>query len=291
MAIVEANNLLSKLLDIRKNPAVRKGVSTGFASLDELIYLSKQYLMVLTGMPSCGKSEVLDAMAVNTSVLHDWKWLYFSPENFPLEEHLKKLVEKKIGKNLHSCTEKEITEASDWVQEHFSWIHPEDDAYSLDSILSEVAIRIETGFQVDAIVIDPWNEIDHSGQAGARDDQYISKCLSIIRRFHRKYNLLTCVVIHPTKMQKDPSGNYPIPSLYDCNGGAMWRNKADFGLCVHRQDFAKHEAAVVVQKIKFKTMGKIGKVDLDYDLKSGRFKDQMNPCFTLPNADEGDLPI
>lgn len=288
--IVEANNLLDKLMDIRKNPAVRKGVSTGFVSLDELLYLSKQYLMVLTGMPSCGKSEVLDAIAVNTAVLHGWKWLYFSPENFPLEEHLKKLVEKKTGKNLHSATAGEIAQAASWVHDHFSWVHPEDDAFSLDSILSEVAIRIETGFQVDAIVIDPWNELDHSGQSGLRDDQYISKCLSILRRFHRKYDLMTCVVIHPTKMQKDLQGKYATPSLYDCNGGAMWRNKADFGICVHREDFSKHEAAVIVQKIKFKTMGRIGNVSLDYDLKSGRFKDQMNPHFTLPERYD-ELPI
>jgi twinkle protein len=282
--IIEANELLTKLMEIRKANSTRKGVSTGFFSLDEYLYLSKQYLMVLTGMPSCGKSEVLDAIAVNTSLLHGWKWLYFSPENFPLEEHLKKLVEKKTGKNIHSMKEREIQDASEWVNDHFAWVHPDDDHYSLDAILSEVAIRIETGYQVDAIVIDPWNELDHSAQAGMRDDQYISKCLSVIRRFHRKYNLLTCIVIHPTKMQKDNTGHYPIPNLYDCNGGAMWRNKADFGLCVHRQDFNKHEAAVIIQKIKFKTMGKIGVVNLDYDLRSGRFKDQMNPDFTLPEV-------
>lgn len=282
--IVEANNLLDKLMDIRKTASVRKGVTTGFSSLDEFIYLSKQYLMVLTGMPSCGKSEVLDAMAVNTAVLHDWKWLYFSPENFPLEEHLKKIVEKKIGKNLHSATVGEIAAAVSWVHDHFSWVHPEDNCYSLDAILSEVAIRIETGFHIDAIVIDPWNELDHTAQAGLRDDQYISKCLSTIRKFHRKYDLLTCVIIHPTKMQKDPSGKYPIPSLYDCNGGAMWRNKADFGVCVHRSDFNKQEAAVIIQKIKFKTMGKVGRVDLDYDLGSGRFKDQGSIQFNLPEG-------
>lgn len=290
--IVEANSLLTNLLEIKKSSALRKGVSTGFHSLDELLYLSKQYLMVLTGMPSCGKSEVLDSIAVNTSILHGWNWLYFSPENFPLEEHLKKLVEKKAGKNLHSMTNEEIAKESGWVNDYFSWIHPEDDKYSLNDILAEVELRIETGHQVDAIVIDPWNELDHSAQGGMRDDQYISKCLSVIRRFHRKYNLLTCVVIHPTKMQKDnTTGSYPVPSLYDCNGGAMWRNKADFGICVHRQDFGKHEAAVIVQKIKFKTMGRIGKVDLDYDLKSGRFKDKENPFFTLPSRDDEDLPL
>ena len=92
MAIIEADQLFDKLIDIKKANSARKGVSTGFHSLDDLMLLSKQYLMVMTGMPSCGKSEVLDALAVNTAILHDWSWLYFSPENFPLEEHLKKIV-------------------------------------------------------------------------------------------------------------------------------------------------------------------------------------------------------
>jgi twinkle protein len=207
--------------------------------------------------------------------------LYFSPENFPLEEHLKKIVEKKVGKNLNSISDGLISEATGWAHDHFAWVHPEDDKFSLSAILEESQIRIESGFKVDAIVIDPWNELDHTAQAGQRDDQYISKCLTQVRRFHRKYDIMTCIVIHPTKMIKE-NGKYPIPNLYDCNGGAMWRNKADFGLCVHRADLTEHAAYVYVQKIKFKTMGKIGDVKLDYDFKSGRFKDRLNPEFTLP---------
>lgn len=287
--IIEPMNLLEKLKEIKKANSSRKGVSTGFHSLDELMLLSKQYLMVVTGMPSSGKSEVLDAIAVNTALLHDWSWLYFSPENFPLEEHLKKIVEKMAGKNLNSISDGLIESTTEWVNSRFAWIHPEDDKFSLVSILEEAQVRIESGYKVDAIVIDPWNELDHSAQAGLRDDQYISKCLTMLRRFHRKFDILTCVIIHPTKMQKE-NGKYPVPSLYDCNGGAMWRNKADFGICVHRNDLSEHAAHIHVQKIKFKTMGKVGEVKLHYDFKSGRFKDVLAPGFTLPIKSEGKQP-
>lgn len=281
MAIIEVSDLKERLKEIKRLNCARKGVSTGFHSLDDLMLLSKQYLMVVTGMPSCGKSEVLDAIAVNTAILHDWSWLYFSPENFPLEEHLKKIVEKLSGKNLNSLSDSQIDTNSTWAQDHFAWVNPDDEKFSLSSILDEVENRIVSGFKVDAIVIDPWNELDHSLQSGMRDDQYISKCLTQIRRFHRKYDILTCVIIHPTKMQKE-NGKYPVPNLYDCNGGAMWRNKADFGLCVHRHDLSEHAANIYVQKIKFKTMGRVGEIRLDYDFKSGRFKDRHNPYFTLP---------
>lgn len=288
--IISASDLMPNLMEIKRSKQRRKGVSTGYHDLDELFLLSKQYLMVVTGMPSMGKSEVLDAIAVNTAILHDWRWLYFSPENFPLEEHLKKFVEKKAGDMLDSLTIKQVEEAAGWVDDHFAWIHPAEDRSSLLGILSIVEQRIQEGHQVDCIVIDPWNELDHSGQQGQRDDQYISKCLTTLRRFHREYNLLTCVVIHPTKLQKDKDGRYPIPNLYDCNGGAMWRNKCDFGLCVHREDLAKHEAHIHVQKVKFKTMGKTGKVVLDYEYKTGRFKCQLDSFFNLP-APEPDCPF
>jgi len=290
MAIIEVDNLRDKVKAIKRNNATRKGVSTGFHSLDELMLLSKQYLMVVTGMPSCGKSEVIDAIAVNTAILHDWSWVYFTPENSPLEEHLRKIVEKKVGKNLNSIPDAAIDEAMDWARDHFAWINPDEDAFSITSILESVQERIVTGHPVDAIVIDPWNELDHSSQAGQRDDQYISKSLTQIRRFHRKYDILTCVIIHPTKMVKE-NNKYPVPNLYDCNGGAMWRNKADFGLCVHRSDLSKHAASIYVQKIKSKTMGKIGETELDYDFKSGRFKDQMNPEFTIPESEEVEAPF
>lgn len=283
--IIEVNNLMEKLLEIKKTKRTRKGVSTGFDCLDEFMLLSKQYLMVVTGMPSSGKSEVLDAIAVNTAILHDWNWLYFSPENYPLEEHLKKFIEKKAGMRLDEMTEQGIYDNCKWAQNHFAWINPTEDKCSPLGVLSIVEQHIQEGNKVDCIVIDPWNELDHSRQAGQRDDQYISKCLTEIRRFHRIYDLLTCVVIHPTKMQKDNSGNYPVPNLYDCNGGAMWRNKCDFGICVHRPDMGKHEATVYIQKIKFKTMGRQGKVVLDYDYQSGRFKDQLARTFSLPEKE------
>lgn len=286
--IIEPQDLRQKLVDIKRSPKVRKGVPTGFCSLDEFIYLDKQYLAVITGIPSCGKSEVLDSISLNTAIMQGWNWLYFSPENFPLEEHLRKLVEKYIGKSLKQMTDNEMQNGVDFIQKHFAWIHP-DDGYSLADILQSVQERIEMGYPVDAIVIDPWNELDHSSQAGMRDDQYISKSLTTLRLFHRKYNLLSCVVIHPTKLQKDNQGNYPVPTLYDCNGGAMWRNKADYGISVHRRDFDKHEAEIYIQKVKFKTMGRLGTTTLDYDLVSGRFKDKLNPSYTIPAAE--DLPL
>ena len=61
------------------------------------------------------------------------------------------------------------------------------------------------------------------------------------------------------------TGEYPVPTLYDINGSAHWRNKADNGLCVWR-DFSSEEKAVDVhvQKIRFRQIGRIGVAKLRY---------------------------
>ena len=59
------------------------------------------------------------------------------------------------------------------------------------------------------------------------ETEYISQSLTTIRKFARRYDVHVWVVAHPTKMQKDNDGNYPIPTAYDAAGSTHWRNKAD----------------------------------------------------------------
>jgi twinkle protein len=281
MAIVTALSMQEALFKIKHEGRARKGVSTGIASVDECLLLNKQMLMIVTGIAGRGKSEFVDMMAVNSAILHGWNWVYFSPEN-PVVDHLEKIVEKKMGNRLNSASQEDIEDAIKWAHDHFSWIVAPDDKFSLMDIQNEVEeMIVADGKKVDVIVYDPWNELDHSKQ-GSRDDQYISDCLTKVRRFHKKYDLMTCIVIHPKGLSKDKDGNYPVPTLLDCNGGVMWSNKADYGLCVHRPNMMQHGADILIQKVKSKKIGKVGKIHLDYDVISGRFKDENDTLFTLP---------
>jgi twinkle protein len=264
MSIVRPSALLEKLMKVKRIGKPRKGVSTGFETVDTQMLLNKQYLMLVTGYPSHGKSVFVDSLAVNSAYLHDWKWLFFSPETDALESHLQKLIAKKTGKRLVSTPDVEIQEAVEWAENHFSWIDASERLYLLDDLLDEVEARIQSGEQIDALVIDPWNELDHSKQL-ARDDIYIGQCLTKLRKFHRKYNLLTVIVIHPHSVQKDKEGNFPIPALRDCAGGAMWWNKSDYGICVYRKDILREGAEIIIQKVKEECIGTPGKVFLDYE--------------------------
>jgi twinkle protein len=52
---------------------------------------------VITGTPNSGKSEWLDALLVNLAKQGGWHFVIFSPENWPLELHHAKIIEKYIG--------------------------------------------------------------------------------------------------------------------------------------------------------------------------------------------------
>jgi twinkle protein len=61
--------------------------------------------------------------------------------------------------------------------------------------------------------------------------------------------------------------------MYEISGGAQWRNKADNGLCLHRPDYIRDETDVIIQKIRFREVGKVGKVTLKYLYDTGEYRE------------------
>lgn len=276
--LIRPNALKANFLALRKiSPAVRT-VSTGYLDLDPLFRVARGYMMIVSGYPSCGKSEFIDAILVNLSVTNQWKTLYFSPENYPIEEHMRKLAEKYVGKQFRNFTKDDITNSLAYLNNHFSWI--DDDNPDLDGLIAySKAEKRDKG--IDCFVIDPWNAVTHS-RGTSLIHEYLATALSKLIRHARKENLLIIVIAHPAKPVKDRNGNIGMPTLYDISDGAMWRNKADYGVIVHRPDMKKDEILVSVQKIKQKWMGRVGQTLMDYSFQTGRFKGKDEPDFLLP---------
>ena len=124
------------------------------------------------------------------------------------------------------------------------------------------------------IVLDPFNEIEHNF-GNLTETQYISKTLTKIRSFARHHDVHIWQIAHPTKIRKEPDvDNYRVPTLYDINGGANWRNKADNGIIVYRPDFKVDKTEVHIQKIRFRDIGRTGAVKFNYDRDTGIYTDQ-----------------
>jgi len=281
--IYEIRDIKNQVMRLYENDAER-GESTGWKELDELYTVRPGEWTLVTGIPGHGKSEFVDNLMVNL-MWKKWRFAIFSPENQPLERHIAKLTEKAVGKPFYRgakerLTSKEVQDAQELLNPVFTFLLPEDDEISVDGILKLAKTAIfRKG--VKGIVIDPWNEIDHTRPAGISETEYISKSISKIRRFARACGVHIWVIVHPAKMSKvkqdDGTMDYPVPTPYDCHGSAHWRNKADNAITVHR-NFKDETINIHVQKIRFKEIGKVGVCEMTYDKPTGRLFTANSGC-------------
>lgn len=253
----------------------QSGVSTGWPSLDRYYTVMQGQLAIVTGVPSHGKSELVDALCVNLAMKHSMRFLMFSPENYPVTTHAKKLIRKYIGKPYGkmyngTMTREEANEGMNFINDAFLFINPGEYLITVDDLVDIAKTQDINGF-----VIDPWNELDHRRPAGMREDEYISLSLGKLRTAARSLDIHIWLVAHPKK--PDPGRNYKTspPGLYDVSGGAHWYNKADVGITVHRPDVVDGSSAnIYITKVRFRNIGKPTGEDpvmLQYNMASGRY--------------------
>lgn len=287
----DTGSLVDRLFHLYDH-GMKKGVSPGWPRLAQLYQVVKGQLTIVTGIPSHGKSEFTDALMVNLAVANKWHFVVYSPENYPVELHARKLIEKVVGLNMFGpqrFTKLQLNDAVEWVNEHFTFLDGIDESVSLDSIFKAVEDMRKIR-PVDGVLIDPWNELESTRPEKMSETDFIGLCLKRCRMFARKHEIGFWIVAHPFKMKKDPkTGDYPVPTIYDISGSAHWYNKADNAIVVFR-DFANNVTRIIVEKIKFKYYGKKGEVDMKYDPPSGRLSEMSNSDHFRPEHQPRQLP-
>jgi twinkle protein len=263
-------DLRDELEHLRKE-GLKPGAQVGSEQFQERMSFEQPRMTIITGISTHGKSEFLDDIVTRLSVHHNWRFGVFSPENFPIEYHISKLVSKITGKAFNDVDGLELQEAYDYIAEHFFWIYPEDDNYTLDNIL-RISDLLISRYGINGLIIDPWTEIDKLGKNGTED---INEYLSIMNRYKRNKNIHMFLVAHPTKMGKDQEGKVLVPGLMDISGSGHFYNKTDGGITVYR-DFENDTVDVYVNKIKFKHLGRTGRITLMYNLANGRYQDRID---------------
>jgi twinkle protein len=254
----------------------QRGLSTGWLNVDEFYTVRTHEFTVVTGIPSHGKSNFVDALAVNMMVEHSWKFLFFSPENWPVEKHLQSIVEKVSHKPFSRrstttlrLTKQESLDHLEDIKNFMFFIYPEVGTPTLDQVLDKARAAVFR-HGVNGVVIDPWNELDHQYE-NMTEAQYLSKQLSKIRQFARRNGVHVWLIAHPRNLIKDKDGTYKPPTMYEISGGAHWRNKADNGICLFRPDFDNDVSVVYVQKIRFRETGRVGETSIKYIRDNGRY--------------------
>jgi twinkle protein len=279
--IIKYADIRDSVMRLRKE-GLPPGHSTGWDEVDNHFRPEPGYFCVITGIPGHGKSEFMDALIVNTMWMYGWQWAIFSPENYPTALHFNKLAEKFIGAPQAEAPDKDYKMAAEMIDEYATFIYPPEGAEVTLEELLETVKTIKDTYGAKAFILDPWNEIDHSRPSGMTETEYIDRSLRHFRRFCREEKMFGVIVAHPTKMSPLKDGSMPPVNLWSISGSAAWRNKADYGLVVRRDDMTKNEPTLSVQKIKQKNFGKVGEVQMYYDYRSGRMKDRLQDKFKLP---------
>jgi len=259
-------------LEKLRTEGLNPGLQIGCESFRDLISFEQPRMTICTGISTHGKSEFVDDMISRLSVDHNWRFGVFSPENFPIEYHISKLVSKITGKQFNDVKGIELDECYEFIAKHFFWIYPEDDNYTLENIL-RISDLLVARYGINGLIIDPWTEIDKLGKNGTED---INEYLSVMSRYKRNKNVHIFLVAHPTKMGKDEKGQVIMPTLMDISGSGHFYNKTDYGITVYRDFAANDTVKIQVNKVKFKHLGRLGTVTMQYNIKSGRYQDQAD---------------
>jgi twinkle protein len=164
--------------------------------------------------------------------------------------------------------------ALDWIDEHFFFIRADDDAPPTVEWILERARAAVLRDGSNALVIDPYNEMEHRRPVNMTETEFISQLLGQLKRFAQNHEVHVFIVAHPVKPVRD-GGKVSVPTLYDIAGSANWANKADLGFAVHRPSLDGDQVEIYVHKVRDKWVGKPGVVTLRYDRVTGRYSEQV----------------
>ena len=283
--IVAHDIIRSRVVALYRAGGLPLGALTGWPSVDRLYTVGLGQWTLLTGTPNSGKSEWLDALMVNLAKAEPWRFYIYSPENWPLELHHSKVIEKYIGKPFNPgpnerLDEEELDAAETWMEGKFHFGKPNrpDIVSIVDEAIEHVASVAQPAQWKTGIVVDPWNQLEHYRPVNQTMTEYVSATLSAVIERVREYGVHLWLVAHPAKLRKDRDGKYPVPTPHDIADSAHFWNKADNCITVWRDQAEGGQAVDIhIQKVRFKHIGRIGMVTLNYDRVTGRYHEPFGP--------------
>lgn len=271
---------------------VPTGESMGWPELDPYLKIRRGEWTAVTGWSSHGKSQFMDAVMINMARMHGWRWALFSPENVPYSQHVRGLIQKATGKRFASRGESapgtvmdrdELLLAWAWLKEHIYFVDAVEPTF--ETVLKQFWNLVKTK-DVQAVVIDPWNELEHDRPHGMNETEYTAKVLIRFRDFCKAAHVHGFIVAHPSKMalvgpgtkrEKDDTKR-PVVRLMDISGSAHFENKPFNGISVWRNPSAEDSAErnqnhIFILKQRTEGVGRVGQVTLTWDPLSTAYAD------------------
>jgi len=257
----------------------RYGTTTYFDELDKHWRWRQGEVTIITGYNNEGKSCWWNDLQVKKAENEGWKFAMFCPENYPVSELIDELIHCYIGRSTDKrfatvMTEEEYKIGADFINEHFYFVLPDDD-YQLDNILSRFKYIVRR-YGVNCCTIDPYNNIDHLMERGEREDLYISRFMTKLKKFSIDNDICLGLVAHQVTPMFQGKENYPQPDIYKIKGGGTFSDKADNVMSVWRPlrktDYQDKTVKIILGKIKKQRLvGVPGEVEFRYEITENRY--------------------
>jgi twinkle protein len=235
--------------------------STGWARLDDNLMVYYPCFMVVLGFAGAGKTSWANQLVSHLALTHGWRAAIASYE-MRLDPYVTDTLRSSyLQKPKPEWTPADIEKVNAWIEDNFMFISPshDEDQHDVDWLIERAqAAVIRHGIRV--LLIDPWNEIEHSRKRGENETDYTGRAIQALKRFGREFDCLVIVVAHPTKegAKKKPEDL----SLYDVSGTAHFANKADLGVVIIRMgDYTR----VLIRKVRVQPdTGRPGELDFSF---------------------------
>ena len=280
--IIYLDSIRDKML-INFRDGYKLGETTYFKELDKHWSWLKGEINLFGGIMNHGKSTFVYQLALIKSIKDGTKWGVFSPEQNPPTYFYDDLIHTYIGLNTNKrfnnqMSEEQYRDGMNFVKEYFYYIYPENDSPTPEYINNCFKALINK-HGIDGCITDPFNQLENDWGKTGRDDRYLSDYLNKEKRFALDNNIYKIIVAHPRgNLTKQTNGNYDSPNVFDFAGGAMWGNKCDNIIVVHRTNYTtnKEDTSVEINVLKIKKqkiVGIPGEIKMSFNRGTNRFYD------------------
>jgi twinkle protein len=239
--IFQLSDVKDSMIDSFYNGQER-GTTTHIPAIDKAWTWRNGEVNIWTGYQNEGKSIFINQLATIKAAYEGWRFGIFSPENMPIKDFFNEIIEMYIGKSSdphHKSLQMDrelYDEAMNFVERHFFVIYPKI-GFTLDEIFDKARYLVQTK-GIRSLIIDPYNTVQHRMKSGEREDLYISRFMSELKRFALDNNISVHLVAHQVTPQKNEDGRYPKPDINRIKGGGTFADKADNVMFVWRPNRA-----------------------------------------------------
>ena len=277
--ITQGEDVIDKLF-IYRDKYHERGKYLGFEKLHEHYSMMLGNCTDWTGFPMSGKTQFLMECLLATSKFYGWKHLVYFPDVGNEVEIIADLIHKVTGKTFdpkkqNVIKDKEISMAIDWIMKHFKVLSKRNVKAKLSPFeFWDYAVDLKHREGLQTASIDSWKDMHHDTSKYARDDKYLEDVLSYRNHIAENNNLHLHTIIHPKLTEKE-NGIRKSPNPYDLKGGSEWINNGKNMITIHREDITNNLVDIYFNKIKPRSNGNVGRIQLRFDIEKFVYYDEI----------------